>query len=75
MCYILIEEVQRKKSIEKAKYLQKTRKINKPWTNKEVEEFKQFMGKCSSHEQFLNHIRASQYMKDQDKDEEPSTED
>lgn len=76
MCYILIEEVQRRKSIERAKKLRKINHIKKPWTDKEVDDFKQYMKKCSSYEQFLEHIRASKYLGEQKyNDEKPSAED
>jgi len=80
LCYALLEELQLRKRAEKAKLARKNARINKqgmskPWTNKEVEEFKKFIGKCDSHDQFLEYIRAPRCKKDGKNEEKPSAED
>lgn len=55
VCYMLLEELQNQKRLNKAK---ETRSIpqSKPMTNKEVNKFLSFLHKSNNHDDFMSHI-------------------
>lgn len=73
MCYILIEEIQQKRQIEKVSNTQKKKNRNKnnknPLTDKEIDDFVEYMQNSPNFDDFLNHIGASKYLQNEKPDD------
>ena len=59
LCYMLLEEVQRKRKLNKTKQ-QKTGKNQSKISQKEMQDFIQFVRKVPTHEEFMKEIGVSQ---------------
>ncbi len=65
MCYILLEEIQYKRSTDKARELEKSQYHSKI-TKKEMEDFAKFMNSPYNHEDFMKFIGAHEIKEDVD---------
>ncbi len=71
MCFMLLDEIQKKRSIEKSQSMTKQfgSKQNKQMTNNEVNEFLKNLNNFESHDDFMKHIKADQYQPKNKKNE------
>lgn len=68
MCYVLLNSIQQKKKFSIPNKLEYNKNTNIPWTDKEISDFHTFINGCENHSDFLKHIKAGQYVEDENED-------
>lgn len=69
LCYMLLEEIQKKKRVHKAMSLPKNQRNNNPITDKEVKDFVREMNNSENYEDFLKLISAHQLIEPDNQNE------